>query len=313
MSKEMSLFKGGNSLVSGDMFAKLQKLNQNLMSGGGGGGIPRISIRGGRFRQIEGGEQVAVSSDSTMNIVIVNAAPISRTFYGAEYDSDNATPPTCWSRDGRIPAEDVTDEGRQSDTCLSCPKNIKGSGAGESRACKYNQRIAVCLEGDYDKVFQLQLPATSIFGEANGNDMPMGAYAKFLNAHKTPAAAIVTAMSFDIDSEVPKLYFKPVRPLEEDELEKVLEISQSEAAAKAVELTVSQADGVPALGAPAKAEKPAPAPKKEAKVEPVVVDEVEEEEEVVEPVKSSKKKAPKVEPEEDEDLSSILDGWDSED
>jgi hypothetical protein len=313
MSNEMSLFKGGNSLVSGDLFAKLQKLNQNLMSGGGGGGgIPRISIRGGRFRQIEGGEQVAVSSDTSMNVVIVNAAPISRTFYGAEYDSDNATPPTCWSRDGRIPAEDVSDEGRQSDSCMNCPKNIKGSGNGDSRACKYNQRIAVCIEGDYDKVFQLQLPATSIFGEANGNDMPMGAYAKFLNAHKTPAAAIVTAMSFDIDSEVPKLHFKPVRPLEEDELTKVLEISQSDAAMKAVEFTVSQADGVPALAAPK--EEPAPKPKAKPTPAPLVQpDEEEEEEEVVEPVKASKKKASKPEPEEDEDLSSILDEWDTED
>lgn len=307
MSNQMSLFKGSNSLVSGDLFESLQKLNQNLMGGGGGSGVPRISIRGGRFRQIEGGEQVAVSSDSSMNIVIVNAAPISRMFYADPYDAEKAVPPACWSRDGKIPATDVTEEGRQSDTCDNCPQNIKGSGNGESRACKYQQRVAVCLEGDYKKVFQLQLPATSIFGDAAGNNMPMGAYAKLLNAHNTPAAAIVTEMFFDENSDTPKLFFKPLRPLEESELKEVLEISQSEQAFKAIEMTVAQVDGVVAKP---KAEEPKPAlekPKPKTKPEPV---EEEVQEPMPEPVKSSKKKEVDPEPEDEDDLSALVSEWD---
>jgi hypothetical protein len=33
--------------------------------------------------------------------------------------------------------------------------------------------------------------------------------------------AVVTRISFDVDSPVPKLFFYPQRPLEEEELEKV--------------------------------------------------------------------------------------------
>jgi hypothetical protein len=319
MSNEMSLF-GGNSLVSGSLFDELQKLSQNLMSGGGGGGVPRISIRGGRFRQIEGGEQVAVSSDSTMNIVIVNAAPISRMYYSGAYDSEKIVPPSCWSRDGKVPGEDVPEDSRQSDSCFNCAQNIKGSGSGESRACRFNQRIAVCLEGDYSKVFQLQLPATSIFGEANGNNMPMAAYAKFLHAHKTPAAAIVTSMFFDDNSDTPKLFFKPLRPLEEAELKQVLQISTSDKAMRAIEMTVAQADGVIATDSPKQETKPKlekkkkpepePEPEPEPKADPVLVDLSEDDDDMPEPVKAKSKKAAAPEPSEDDDLSSLVSEWD---
>lgn len=322
MSGEMTLFGGkGNSLVNPDLMQKLQKMNQNLMGGAGGGSVPRISIRGGRFRQIVGGEQVAVSNSNSMNIVIVNAAPVARTFYAGEYDPDKIVPPACWSPDGRAPASDVPEETRQAVRCGDCPQNIKGSGKGEGRACRFSQRVAVCIEGDYDKVFQLQLPATSIFGDVNGGHMPMGTYAKFLNAHNTPSIAVVTEMYFDDNADVPKLYFKAVRPLEEDELEACIEASESEAAQKAVEMTVAQVDGVQ----PARIKGPEEAPKQESKPKaeskpkpkkaPVVLDEAEDDDEpVAEPKKApSKKAAPPVEEAEDEDedeLSAIIDEWD---
>ena len=59
---DMTLFEGGNSLVSSDLFKQLQDTDDNL-SGGSGGGARRISLRGGRFREMVGGEQVNVKSD----------------------------------------------------------------------------------------------------------------------------------------------------------------------------------------------------------------------------------------------------------
>jgi hypothetical protein len=53
--------------------------------------------------------------------------------------------------------------------------------------------------------------------------MPLQAYAKFLSGHGTPSAAVVTKISFDAGSPVPKLFFYPQRPLEEEELQKVLD------------------------------------------------------------------------------------------
>lgn len=304
---EMTLF-GGNSLVSADLLKSLQDMNTNLAGSVGGGN--RISIRGMRFRQYAGGEQVAVSKDDAMNIVILNAARISRTYYEGTYDPDNPAPPSCWSADTQTPAPEVPAEQRMSDKCTTCPMNIKGSAnSGAGRACRFNQRLAVAIEGEMDKVYQLQLPATSIFGDAKGSQMGMQAYARFLQAHNTPAIAVVTQMSFDVNAETPKLFFKAVRPLAENELRVAIDVKDSPEAIKAITLTVAQTDGV--KKAAPKGSKPynpykekieiEEEPKPKAKAKPV-------EEEVEEP-KVTKKAAPKAQVA-DNDLASIVAEWD---
>ena len=311
---EMTLF-GGNSLVSAELLKSLQDMNTNLVGSAGGGN--RISIRGMRFRQYAGGEQVAVSKDDAMNIVILNAARISRTYFEGTYDPDNPAPPSCWSVDTQTPAPEVPADQRMSDKCATCPMNIKGSAnSGTGRACRFNQRLAVAIEGELDKVYQLQLPATTIFGDAKGAQMGMQAYARFLQAHNTPAIAVVTQMSFDTDAETPKLFFKAVRPLKEDELRVAIDVKDSPEAINAITLTVSQTDGV--KKAEPKGSKPfnaykdkieieeEPKAKTKAKAKPV---EVEDEGEIEEPVKVTKKAAPKAQAA-DHDLASIVDEWD---
>ena len=315
---ELDMFKG-NSLISGDLMQELLETNKRLM-GSGGGGMPRISIRGGRFRLIEGGEQVSVSKSDTMNVMVLDAATISRTYYEGAYDPENPAPPTCWSQDSQVPSPDVPEDQRKAARCADCPMNIKGSGQGQSRACRFAQRLALMLEGDHEKVYQMQIPATSIFGEANGMDMGMQAYVKFLSARKAPIQAVMTEMRFDEDSETPKLFFKPARALTEDEVQVVLEKRGSPEVEEALTLTVSQADGVQAkrdgdVGddevdiADPKGEKakPKPKPKPKPKAEP------EDEEPVEEPKKSAKKTTKPAEPDEepsDDKLADILSEWD---
>ena len=248
MSNEMTLFgEGGNSLVSSDLFAELQNTLDNL-TGGSGGGMPRISIRGGRFRQIIGGEQVQVRSDN-LPVVILDAGKVSRTFYAGSYDPENPAPPKCWSSDSQKPDASVPENQRQASACAQCPQNIKGSGQGQSRACRFGQRLAIAVEGDMETVYQLQVPATSIFGEAVGNDMGLQAYSKLLSAHKTPPIAVVTELKFDENSETPKLFFRPMRPLNEAEMKAALALRKHPDVEKALTLTVSQADGVQKIAA----------------------------------------------------------------
>ena len=299
---DMTLFEG-NSLVSSDLFKSLQEMNDNL-SGGSGGGLPRLSFKGGKFREIVGGEQVNVRKEDWLNVVIVNAAKISRTYYEGSYNPETPSAPTCWSADTQTPAPEVPEDQRQSARCMDCPQNVKGSGQGESRACRYGQRIAVVLEGKLDKVYQAQLSAISIFGEAKDGKTPMQAYARFLKSHNTPAIAVITQMYFDENSDVPKLFFKPVRPLSQEELEQVLKVKDSDDANKAITMTVAQTDKVGSPRSPAPEEKPkATRSRAAAKVK------AEEAEVIEEPKKASSKKA-KPEPEEDGDLQSIVDAWD---
>ena len=291
---DMTLFEG-NSLVSSDLFKKLQETDDNLTGGSGGIKSHRISLRGGRFRELVNGEQVNVKSDGFINVVVINAAKLSRTYYKGTYDAENPSAPTCWSPDTQTPSSDVPKDQMQASRCMDCPQNIKGSGQGESRACRFSQRLAILLEGQMSTVYQLQLPATSIFGEARDGNMGMQAYAKYLKAHKTPSIAVVTQMSFDENSDTPKLFFKAVRPLNEDELNQAVSMKDSEDAIKAITLTVSQTDGVQA--------------KRDGAVQE---DEVDIREPVPAPKKVAKKKEVAAPSDEEADLASIVDDWDDD-
>jgi len=296
---DLELFKG-NSLVSSDLFKSLQSTADNLAGGAGGGGMRRISFRGGRFRELVGGEQVNVNNSGSLNVVILDAAKVSRSYYAGTYDPENPSGPTCWSADTQTPAPDVPAEQRQASRCGDCPMNVRGSGQGDTRACRYAQRIAVAIEGQYDKVYQAQLSAISVFGKAVDGKMPMQAYANYLNAHKAPPSAVVTEMYFDENSDVPKLFFKAARPLEESELKEVIELREHPDVQKAITMSVSQSDNV---------KKAEPAAKKSnnvlEKAAPVEADDAP----VEEPKKVNKKEEVKAS---DDDLGDLVDAWDDD-
>ena len=250
-------------------FAKkgeLSALAKSLAGGaGGGGGGKRISIKGGVFRLMVEGKEVAAIDERFLDVVIVNAAPkIGRTFYMKAYDGDAPSGPDCWSADGEKP--DASAANPQATNCASCPQNVKGSGQGESRACRYSQRLAVVLANDVEgDVMQLQLPATSIFGKEEGENRPLQAYARYLAAQGVSPETLVTRMKFDTKSEAPKLHFKPMRWLSEDEYASAVEQGQTEDAKRAVTMTVAQTDKVEPMKLEgtkpvAKAAAPAPAP-----------------------------------------------------
>jgi hypothetical protein len=77
---EMTMFETGNLPA----FAKnreLSSLAKSLAGGGSGGGGKRISIKGGVFRLIHEGKQIAAVDERYLDVVVVNAAEkISRTF-----------------------------------------------------------------------------------------------------------------------------------------------------------------------------------------------------------------------------------------
>jgi len=301
----VTLFEN-NALANSDLFNELKTTNDVLTGGGSGSDITRrrISLNGGRFREVINGEEVNVSKEGSLNIVIVDAAKIGRQYYEGSYDPSKPAAPTCWSADTEKPSHDVPEDQRLATRCMDCPMNVKGSGQGESRACRFSQRLAVVVEGKLDKVYQLQLPATSIFGEEKNGNRPMQAYARYLNAHNTPAIAIVTEAYFDTKASTPKLFFKPVRPLEEEEFEVVRAMKDHEDTKRAITMTVAQTDGV---GQKEEAPKPslfANTPKVEEAPEEVT-EEVEEPKKIV-------KKAAATPPKEDDDLKDIVDNWDDD-
>jgi hypothetical protein len=280
--------------------AQIDDTTKALMGGGSGLSSRRISIKGGVWRLMINGKEVATNEDRHMNVVIVAASPkVSRTYYANQYqEGGEVTAPDCWSADGEVP--DAKAASPQSKRCVDCPMNVQGSGQGNSRACRYSQRLAVVLANDLNgDVFQLTLPATSIFGEGAAGKWPLQAYAKFLGSKGIPITAVVTEMRFDTGSATPKINFKPVSFLDAAQHQSAINQGATEAAKRAITMTVAEADGAKpkALAAPKAA-----APKTEEPAsEPV--------EEVAEPVKRQTKKAEEAAAAKP-DLSKILSEWD---
>jgi hypothetical protein len=275
--------------------AEMSDIAKALAGGGAGASGKRVSIKGGVFRLISDGKEIAAVDERFLDVVIVKAAPkVARVFYAAKYDKDaTATAPDCQSNDGDKP--DPKSKAKQSDTCASCPQNVAGSGQGNSRACRYQQRLAVVLanniEGD---VMQLSLPATSIFGKEDGDNRPLQAYARWLVAQGVDPSTVVTRMKFDTASESPKLFFKAMRWLTDDEFSEATKQGDTAEAKKAITMDAAGMD----MGKPADALKGA-APK--AKAQPVVEDEEDEAPAPAPKPKAKAKPAPVVEDEEDEE------------
>ena len=301
---ELALFN--QNLPSHLRAAELDETTKALM--GGGGGSKRISIEGGVWRMLVNGKEVAQNEDRAMNVVIVAAAQkISRIFYAGTYKKGVVSAPDCWSADGETP--DAKAKSPQGKSCATCPQNIKGSGQGDSRACRFQQRLAVVLENDVGgDVYQLALPSTSIFGAGENGKWPLQTYAKMIASKGAPITSVVTEMRFDTSSSTPKLTFKPVRFLETNEFQTALEQGKSPAAISAITMTVAQTDGV--KDDDGEEFEQAPKAKTAAKAAPSDEGEETQAQAVSEPTKRASKKEEAPAPK--KDVSKILAEWDDE-
>jgi hypothetical protein len=298
---DMTIFEGmGNTMPAHLAGGELSETAKALAGGGGGGqSLKRISFKGSVFRMMLGSEEIAQNEDRAMNMIVVKSAPaIARTYYEGSYKEGVVTSPACWSDDGNAPSSNV--ESPQASLCANCPQNVKGSGQGDSRACRYSARLAVVLEGDQKgDVYGVTLPATSVFGKAEDGSKyaPLQAYVRKLAEFGFDIVKVVTEVKFDTKSPVPKLMFRAVRPLNEDEWATAQEkANSSEAKAHTGDRQFAKRESEEELKAKDGFEKPAAAPKAEAAAEePKVV----------------KKKAEPVQAEK-ADVASILDEWGDE-
>lgn len=203
----------------------------------------RISIKGGVFRKIVGGKEVAAIEDRHMNVIFVKMAPDpSRTYYAKAYEEGVKVSPTCWSTDSKLPDQDVPTPVASS--CSACPMSIEGSGnGGKGKACKLSWRTAVVLPNDpAGDVMQLVIPGGSCWGKVDGNKQPFKPYVSSLVAKGLRAGRVVTRMQFDTKTAGQRLQFSSEAHVPEEHLVTIMQQSQSEAAAAAVKFTVFRQD-----------------------------------------------------------------------
>ena len=249
-------------IETGDLTALpeyLRATEPSAMGGGlGTGGRDRIGLKGNRFRLIKGGEEEQVKDENFLDVVVVTANPhVSRIFYKGKFDPDVKTAPTCFSPDGITPFEGVAD--KQSPKCNGCKQNMVGSATTEhgkkSRACSYSKRLVVVLEGDPDNtLFQIDFKAMSIFGgeaaDIKNKLYTLTGYNKLLSTRRVRVDGVVTRISFDTESSVPKLFFTPQGFLSEDRVREIEKLSKSAEAIEMATIDVATTDLEGAESAP---------------------------------------------------------------
>lgn len=209
-------------------------------------GIKRIVPKNGIFRKTVGGEEMGKTS-GPLRVVIVNASPyVGRIFYAKTWSPDDKpTAPDCFSNDGRVP-----DKGAAlppANSCDSCPNNIKGSGAGNSKACRYSRRLAMVLVDDFGtalegEVYQMNLASKSLFGDTKGDKYEFENYTKYLANNGKSVDWFITEISFNQDNDNQSVLFEAVGHISKAMYDVTLPAGQREESKKMVVMTPYQAD-----------------------------------------------------------------------
>ena len=228
--------------------------------GGSGADIPRISIRAGRYRLVEGGVETPVGI--TLDTIIVGANPrVSKVFYGKQYDaSATDTRPDCFSNDGLKP--DASVQAPVHHSCADCPNNVLGSkilpSGAKSKMCNDQRHLAVVPAADPTKVYSLTVPVSGM--------KALREYIKDLGNYGLIPEETITELGFDESASFPKITFKRKGYVPESAIARVEALLNSDATKVATRQMAPSAAGPalaapetkPAIAAPAQAAAPAP-------------------------------------------------------
>lgn len=177
----------------------------DAISGGIGSGevIPRISLKGSRFR-IREGESETVLDATYLDVVIVGANPrLSKTWYAKAWTPDaEPVAPDCFSLDGVRPSSEA--ENPQNDLCATCPHNAWGSKVtpqGQKiKACSDQKRLAVVAADDpTGPIYLLSVTPAALKG--------LNQYQTELKMRGIAPEIVKTRISFDTNASFPKLMF----------------------------------------------------------------------------------------------------------
>ena len=274
-------------------------------------GVKRIVPKNGIFRKTVGGEEMG-KVKGNVNAIIVNASPaVGRIFYAKQWSPDaEPTAPDCFSNDGRAP--DAGSTNPQADRCDTCQQNIKGSGQGNSKACRYSRRIALVLEEDFGtslegSVYQMNLASKSLFGESVGdNTHTFENYSKYLSNNGKSLDYVVTQISFNEDNDNQSVLFTPTKYINKSQYAVTSKVANTPEVLKMVVMTPYQAD---MTGKPAKLEAPKPLGEAFEQEDAKALSKARAEA-IDEPVKRPAKSAPT--PVTKKDLDSVVKAWSDE-
>lgn len=190
-------------------------------------GFPVLSFRGKVWRMKKGGEEHPLLDDNgdprpSIEVVLVKGSPrLSKIYYKSGYEEGSTEAPTCFSMDGVRPDPSVQE--KQAELCATCPHNVWGSKitpqGTKTKRCADARRLAVVGTGDLTQHLGKPDEVSPILLRIPGASLaPLKEYAeRVLGARGYQYFAVVTRLGFDTTTSYPKLTFKPVRILTEQE------------------------------------------------------------------------------------------------
>lgn len=234
-------------------YVRRESRYKDRMGGSGGSTMRRIKLSNGRdFTRVINGEVIGSPVEKQLDVIIVGwLDEPSRKFYAGTYDPNaKGVLPDCWSNHGVKP--EANSKNPQSKTCMECPQNVKGSGDGDRKACRYERRIAVLVAGDLSgTVYQMAIPAASLFSANDGNMYGFQGYRKFLAANNEAFDTVVTSIIYDRNSQTTKVFFKAARFLTAQEAELVDQAQDNPDTERYTLLSTATVDAPKAIAAPA--------------------------------------------------------------
>ena len=136
----------------------------------------------------------------------------------------------------------------RSKRCDECPNNVKGSGQGSSKACRYSRKIAVTLVDDFGtslegSVYQINLASKSLFGDSVGeNSAPFENYAKYVANNGKSIDWVITRITSNDENDNQSILFTPVGHINKAQYAVTSKLTASEDTKRLVVMTPYQAD-----------------------------------------------------------------------
>ena len=214
----------GNGPVQDDLSAGVQASFGVI---GYKGKVWSIKYRGDEVQLLR---QDGDGARNSIEVVLVGAAKnLSKIYYASGYTEGANSAPDCFSTDGIVPSPSAVS--KQSATCAACPQNVWGSKISEvsgkpTKRCADSKRLAIVPLQDipnemYGGPMLLRVPAASL--------QELAQYGQKMQQLGYPSYAIGTRISFDTEVSYPRFTFQAIRPLNDDEAVKVMELRNSPA------------------------------------------------------------------------------------
>jgi hypothetical protein len=211
------------------------------LTGGVGQSYPTLSFKGKVWHVVVGDTKTLITNEDgdarqSIEVVLLKSnSALSKIYYAGGYVEGSAEKPTCFSNDGVAPDRNSTEP--QATKCNVCPHNQWGSritdNGGKGKSCADLRRMAVAPAYELDHPMLVRIPADTL--------KELAEYARGLDRRKVPYNAVVTKVGFDNTVAHPKLTFKTVRYLTDDEYDLVDETVRGDLVAAICGLNASAA------------------------------------------------------------------------